>query len=42
MAVKNLEIINKDNRHISVLLEELINSIKIFDDRQNVIVDCTL
>jgi len=42
MTVKNLEITDKDNRHISVLLEELVNSIKIFDNRQNIIVDCTL
>jgi len=42
MTVKNLEITNKDDRHISVLLEELVNSIKIFDNRQNIIVDCTL
>jgi len=42
MAVKNIEIDNKDNRHISVLLEELIDFIEIFDNRQNIIVDCTL
>jgi 16S rRNA C1402 N4-methylase RsmH len=42
MTVKNLDIENKDNRHISVLLEELINSIYIFNNRQNIIVDCTL
>ena len=42
MTVKNLEISEKDNRHISVLLEELINSIEIFNNRQNIIVDCTL
>jgi len=42
MTVKNLEITDKDDRHISVLLEELVNSIKIFDNRQNIIVDCTL
>ena len=42
MTVKNLEITDKDNRHISVLLEELVNSIKIFDSRQNIIIDCTL
>jgi len=29
-------------KHISVLLNELIDSIKIFNDRQNIIVDCTL
>jgi len=34
--------IKKDSRHISVLLNELVDSIKIFDDRQNIIVDCTL
>jgi len=34
--------IQKDSRHISVLLNELVNSIKIFNDRQNIIVDCTL
>ena len=42
MTVKNSEISDKDDRHISVLLEELVNSIEIFDDRQNIIVDCTL
>jgi 16S rRNA C1402 N4-methylase RsmH len=42
MTVKNLEIVDKDNRHISVLLEELIDSIEIFNNRQNIIVDCTL
>lgn len=42
MTVKNQEITEKDNRHISVLLEELVNSIEIFDSRQNIIVDCTL
>jgi 16S rRNA C1402 N4-methylase RsmH len=31
-----------DSRHISVLLEELVNSIEIFKDKQNIIVDCTL
>ena len=29
-------------KHISVLLNELVDSIKIFDDKQNIIVDCTL
>ncbi|MDQ7009676.1 MAG: 16S rRNA (cytosine(1402)-N(4))-methyltransferase RsmH [Candidatus Gracilibacteria bacterium] len=42
MTVKNIEITNKDDRHISVLLEELVNSIEIFDNRQNIIVDTTL
>jgi len=42
MTVKNIEIDDKDNRHISVLLGELIDSIEIFDNRQNIIVDCTL
>jgi len=32
----------KDARHISVLLEELVNSIEIFSDKPNIIVDCTL
>jgi 16S rRNA (cytosine1402-N4)-methyltransferase len=31
-----------DSRHISVLLNELVNSIEIFKDRQNIIVDTTL
>lgn len=31
-----------DSRHISVLLDELVNSIEIFKDKQNIIVDCTL
>jgi len=30
------------NIHTSVLLPELVESITIFDDRQNIIVDCTL
>ena len=29
-------------KHISVLLNELVDSIEIFEDRQNIIVDCTL
>ncbi len=29
-------------KHISVLLNELVNNIKIFSDKQNIIVDCTL
>lgn len=31
-----------DSRHISVLLNELVNSIEIFNNKQNIIVDCTL
>lgn len=37
-----MNIENTDPRHISVLLNELVDSIEIFEDRQNVIVDCTL
>lgn len=33
---------NIGDKHISVLLEELIDSIEIYDDKQNIIVDCTL
>ena len=33
---------DNNKKHIPVLLNELINSIRIFDDRQNIIVDCTL
>ena len=33
---------NIEKKHISVLLNELINSIEISDDRQNIIVDATL
>ena len=29
-------------KHISVLLNELVDAIKIFDNKQNIIVDCTL
>lgn len=31
-----------EERHISVLLHELVDSIKIFEDKKNIIVDCTL
>lgn len=31
-----------DPRHISVLYNELIESIEVFDNKQNIIVDCTL
>jgi 16S rRNA C1402 N4-methylase RsmH len=31
-----------ENRHISVLLNELVDSININIDKKNVIVDCTL
>ncbi len=34
--------IEKDPIHISVLLHELVNSITIFKEKQNVVVDCTL
>ena len=40
MSVEEIENIWK--RHISVLLDELINSITIFKDKRNVIIDCTL
>ena len=33
---------NISEKHISVLLNELVESIDIHDDRQNIIVDCTL
>ena len=29
-------------KHISVLLSELVNSIKIFENKKNIIIDCTL
>jgi 16S rRNA C1402 N4-methylase RsmH len=31
-----------ENKHISVLLEELTSSIEIFNNKKNTIVDCTL
>jgi 16S rRNA C1402 N4-methylase RsmH len=31
-----------ESRHISVLLKELVSSIKINNDKKNIIVDCTL
>lgn len=37
-----MEIKNIWEKHISVLLEELVNSIKIKTDSKNIIVDCTL
>ncbi len=37
MTMKSIE-----ERHISVLLNELVDSIKIFEDTKNIIVDCTL
>ncbi len=37
MSQKKLE-----EKHISVLLKELVDSIKIFENKQNIIVDCTL
>lgn len=37
MDIKNIE-----NKHIPVLLQELVENIKIFNDKQNVIVDATL
>lgn len=33
---------NVEEKHISVLLDELVETIPIFNDRQNIIVDCTL
>jgi hypothetical protein len=36
------EINDIEKKHISVLLEELVESIEVFDDKKNVIVDCTL
>ncbi len=38
----SMSIIEPDSRHISVLLDELVDSIKIFEDRKNIVVDCTL
>lgn len=37
MKIKNIE-----EKHISVLLKELVNSINIFKDKKNIIVDATL
>jgi len=37
-----MDTLNTDPRHISVLLNELVDSITIFKDRQNIVVDCTL
>lgn len=34
--------INYNEKHISVLLEELVDSIEIFENKKNIIVDCTL
>jgi 16S rRNA C1402 N4-methylase RsmH len=31
-----------EEKHISVLYEELVMAIEIFDYRQNILVDCTL
>lgn len=36
------EKIDYNSSHVSVLLHELVDSITIFEDRKNVIVDCTL
>jgi 16S rRNA C1402 N4-methylase RsmH len=36
------EIKDIESRHISVLLEELIDSIDIKQNKKNIIVDCTL
>jgi len=30
------------DKHVSVLLNELVDGIKIFQNKQNIIVDCTL
>jgi 16S rRNA (cytosine1402-N4)-methyltransferase len=37
-----MNIDSTDSRHISVLLNELVDAIHIFNDRKNIIVDCTL
>jgi len=39
---KEMNDINFDEKHISVLLDELVDSIKIFENKKNIIVDCTL
>lgn len=36
------EIKDIEKKHISVLLNELVDSIKIFENKKNIIVDCTL
>ena len=36
------EINDIEKKHISVLLEELVENIEIFSNKKNVIVDCTL
>jgi 16S rRNA C1402 N4-methylase RsmH len=33
---------NIAEKHISVLLEELVDSIEIFKNKKNIVVDCTL
>lgn len=33
---------NISSLHISVLLDELLDNLKIFKNRQNIVVDCTL
>ncbi len=37
-----MSLLEKDPRHVSVLLDELVGAIKIFSNRQNIVVDCTL
>jgi 16S rRNA C1402 N4-methylase RsmH len=31
-----------EEKHISVLYEELVEAMEIFESRQNILVDCTL
>jgi 16S rRNA C1402 N4-methylase RsmH len=33
---------NIEDKHISVLLDELVDSIEIFENKKNTVVDCTL
>ena len=36
------EINEIEKKHTSVLLNELVDAIKVFDNKKNIIVDCTL
>jgi hypothetical protein len=36
------EINEIEKKHTSVLLNELVDAIRVFDDKKNIIVDCTL
>lgn len=42
LTIQNMNIKNPKDLHTSVLLEELVNSITVYNSKQNIIVDCTL